>query len=652
MPVWLVIITNHHPAYEQRTVAIYSVEHQPRSTSDYSLVTVCFNCWKRYVDGRQDRGLILVRYISANMYIDLWIEPRHYRLIEYRLHLILALSPSLRTKDKHEVCHRPSCGPLRQIRADLIAAILVFLMRKLLERSRNVRLAARRGKRPALIDNKYTFDKIQKYFPGSILNETLVNYIKEALKGFGFGESSLVATSLCCDEITRTLEEDLAGIYGHYFAMGGLAGVPFGGVTAFRAMAAHVPDGGSCLVVYGPHVGIDAQGTVGTLLRRGRTDGGSCCDSAIEAANYVKGVVKDGLEPVGAPADALDAEQFFVGKMLLPHGKRLLHAEEPMAELPYAMYDAQTELIEKIVAEGCGKVAVDGVIALLGGIQINTPEQMSDYFLPLRFDILNNRGNLLETISGAPSQTTVVKVMAAFPKALSNAALINKVVSILAPYGIGRSTLLCTSMCCDEVNRPFEKDLQAAFGNYFRIGGLAGFAFGGATAFGEMAAHIPDGGSCLVVYGPHVGVDSKGNVGTVDRHGRERGGNCCGSAVAAAAYVEAVMNGGKKADAPTDPLDFQQAYVGEMLLPYGSQLRKAEDPMVELPHFLFQAQDEMMKRIIAEGCGAVAGRGKIALLGGIHINTPEGVSDYFLPLRFEVMRKNGELVDELPRLDE
>jgi Limiting CO2-inducible proteins B/C beta carbonyic anhydrases len=217
----------------------------------------------------------------------------------------------------------------------------------------------------------------------------------------------------------------------------------------------------------------------------------------------------------------------------------------------------------------------------------------------------------------------------------------------LAQYGYGKSTLLCTSLCCDEANRALEVGLQKAFGDHFHIGGLAGFAFGGATGFGAMVSHIPDNGSCLVVYGPHVGVDSTGRIGTVDRRGREKGGDCCGSAIAAAAYVKGVINGAPKADPPTDPLDAQQAYVGDMLLPYGDRLAEAKDPNHELPFALFQAQDKLMKNIVAKVGGRVAGRGKIALLGGIQINTPDGASDYFLPLRFELLSNQGRVVNDL-----
>jgi hypothetical protein len=242
----------------------------------------------------------------------------------------------------------------------------------------------------------------------------------------------------------------------------------------------------------------------------------------------------------------------------------------------------------------------------------------------------------------------ISKIREVYPAALPNYALVDKVSKALASYGYGKTTLLTTSLCCDEVNRPLEEDFQDVFGEHFNMGGLAGFAFGGVTAFGAMAHHIPDDGSCIIVYGPHVGVDSEGKVGTVDRRGRERGGACCGSGVAAAAYVKSVSTGAvPKAETPTEPVDAQQIFVGNMLLPHAKRLARAEDPMVELPLALYDAQDKLMQTIISKGCSAVPNSGKIALLGGIQINTPGGVSDHFLPLRFEIMNNQGQVIDNL-----
>ena len=195
------------------------------------------------------------------------------------------------------------------------------------------------------------------------------------------------------------------------------------------------------------------------------------------------------------------------------------------------------------------------------------------------------------------------------------------------------ASLLCTSLCCDEVNRPLENALKPAFGDHFNIGGLAGFPFGGATGFGAMAAHIPDNGTCVIVYGPHVGVDSTGAVGTVERRGRRHGGSCCGSAVAACQFVTTADS--TSTTLPTDPLDAQQSYVGSMLMPFAGRLKKAANPMEELPISMFEAQDKMMMEIVSMKIGGVSA--KVALIGGIQINTPDPASDYFLPMRFDVV---------------
>lgn len=164
-----------------------------------------------------------------------------------------------------------------------------------------------------------------------------------------------------------------------------------------------------------------------------------------------------------------------------------------------------------------------------------------------------------------------------------------------------------------------------------------------------MASHIPDGGSCLLIYGPHVGIDSDGNVGKIDRKGKEKAGSCCGSAVAASRYITAVYRGQAEAvpPAPSDSIDAQQSYVAAALLPYGERVATARDPMVELPFAAFEPIDGMMEKIVKKAGRGVNGDGRIALLGGVQVNTPRGLSDYFLPLRFEVQEKTGEVIEDL-----
>ena len=255
---------------------------------------------------------------------------------------------------------------------------------------------------------------------------------------------------------------------------------------------------------------------------------------------------------------------------------------------------------------------------------------------------------ILEGISGIPTKEMRDAIDESFPGAQRNKQLVRNIKSALAMYGYGKNSLVATSLCADEVNRPLERDLAKVFDDNFSMGGLAGFPFGGITSFGAMASHIPDGGSCLVVFGPHVGVDSTGKVGTVERRGRENGGACCGSAVAASGYVASVHSGAAtKYGPPEVPDDAQQNFVGTALLPYAAALEKASDKMTELPYALYDAQKKLMDTIVQAGAGNVAGDGKVAVLGGIQINTPPGKSDYFLPLSFEVYNNSGELIEDI-----
>ena len=434
-----------------------------------------------------------------------------------------------------------------------------------------------------------------------------------------------------------------------------MIGFPFGGITSFGAMASHIPDGGSCLVVFGPHVGVDSTGKVGTVERRGRANGGACCGSAVAASGYAAGVHSGETSKYGPPTTPDDAQQNFVGTMLLPYAEQLDEAADTMVDLPYALYDAQKKLMDTIVQAGAGNVAGDGKVAVLGGIQVNTPAGMSDYFLPLSFEVYNNDGSMAKNlgekigVGKLPFSTPMKESIATnFPKAKKNADLVSTVAEKLEKHGYGSNSLVATSLCADEVNRVLEDDFKKVYNDNFSMGGLAGFPFGGKTAFGAMASHIPDGGSCLVVFGPHVGVDSIGKVGTVERRGRANGGACCGSAVAASGYVSGVHTGqASKYGPPETAIDAQQNFVGTMLLPYAAHLEKAADKkMVDLPYALYDAQKKMVDEIVTTGAGSVAD-GKVAVLGGVQVNTPEGESDYFLPLSFEVYNNSGELVEDM-----
>jgi len=148
---------------------------------------------------------------------------------------------------------------------------------------------------------------------------------------------------------------------------------------------------------YGPHVGVSKSGQVGKVERSGIKLVDNCCGSAIAASNYLKGIVEGGATITTAIQEFTDFQQGAVQELILPHGKRLTDAKDRMVELPYALYDSQDVLMQAIVQKGAGGIKKNG-LALLGGIQINTAPDTLDYFLPLRFDYMNNEGEVLENL--------------------------------------------------------------------------------------------------------------------------------------------------------------------------------------------------------------------------------------------------------------
>jgi hypothetical protein len=251
------------------------------------------------------------------------------------------------------------------------------------------------------------FDKIVKsHFPEALSNKELETRVAQVLADKGFtGANTLLATSLCCDELARRLEDDFVEVFGNNFNLGGLSGFPFAGNTGFGAMAAHIPDDGYCLIIYGPHVGVSSDGTIGKVERNGIKLVDTCCGSAVAASNYVLGITAGGAPVTTKIRKYTDFQQNAVQELILPHGKRLADAKNRMLELPYALYDSQDLLMGQIVNKGAAGTKKG--VALLGGVQINTGPTTDDYFHPLRFDFLNNRGEVVEDMLPAISRSMI-----------------------------------------------------------------------------------------------------------------------------------------------------------------------------------------------------------------------------------------------------
>lgn len=248
---------------------------------------------------------------------------------------------------------------------------------------------------------KACLDQIDEAFPGSLSNKELVHRVYEKMANEGYIEdNTILATSLGNDEMARVLGRDFSEIYGEEYPLGGLGGFPSGGVTGFQSMASGIPVNGTALLVFAPHVGVDQDGRVGTIPRRGKAKETSpCCEASVAAYRHVTAIWNNESLPQDPTLTPQDPQYAQLCNALKPYAERLSESPEPMVELPYACYDAQKDMITEIVKLGRAAIDKSAQVAVLGGIQIITPPRCTDYFIPLSFEVFDNNGEKIKELT-------------------------------------------------------------------------------------------------------------------------------------------------------------------------------------------------------------------------------------------------------------
>lgn len=212
------------------------------------------------------------------------------------------------------------------------------------------------------------------------------------------------------------------------------------------------------------------------------------------------------------------------------------------------------------------------------------------------------------------------------------------------------TTLYGQSICPDEINNEHD-DLATLmtehWGEVFPMGGIGGAPYVGKTGFGAFASHVPDGGDILIMFGPHCGVSSSGELGKYLRVGQSCESSACGAVLAAYGAAKA---GEVDLNAPWDTDDMQQSWLRERVAVRIDEIEASEEPLSALAAASYEIVEEKMRNIInPEWNGPDSG--KLVLLGGVQINMPEPFEDHYQPLFFKLMGKGGApdvcLLDEL-----
>lgn len=186
--------------------------------------------------------------------------------------------------------------------------------------------------------------------------------------------------------------------------------------------------------------------------------------------------------------------------------------------------------------------------------------------------------------------------------------------------------------CCDEINEPEHRLLEAYWGERFKFGGLAGYCHGGRTGLQAVSHHVPEAGgvkNLLLVGGPHIGYH-RGKWGRIQRPGQEGSTPCCGS-------IASVLRAGRagSSDMAADPLDLQQHAVSGILAGYLKQCTDSgrKPDMVDATLVVLRRVEDDLQQLAGEIREHFDGR--IGMIIGVMINTVQ--SNYFSPSKVDVL---------------
>jgi len=221
-----------------------------------------------------------------------------------------------------------------------------------------------------------------------------------------------------------------------------------------------------------------------------------------------------------------------------------------------------------------------------------------------------------------------------YPAAQEGKAVTRKCIQELSTlYGFDLDhTIMATSVCSDEIVRS-TTNFREYLGHQhpFALGGLAGYPFVGQTGFKAFASHVPDRGFILILYGSHIGISRNGEVGVMQRRGQLLESSCCG---ALQASIESLRQGAEpEADSE---YDYQQWKIESEVHSERDRILSSPIALVQATEVMFTSIDRRIRQLLERTRMDFRGR-KVALVGGIIINTDLDLPDWFDLRHFEVL---------------
>jgi hypothetical protein len=181
----------------------------------------------------------------------------------------------------------------------------------------------------------------------------------------------LLGASTCVDDIIYTKNFHLHPEIKGPFHLGGLAGLPFTGISGLEAFAHHIPDSGTMVLLIEPHIGYSQKTGWGYVLRQGQHQASTCCGALMGTLGKLKKMTL----PLSISED--DYQGGKIAELALLHKNEIVKAANPIIELTKLVSKEAENRIKSHVLE------VDlshlRYVVIITGLMINTDYAFTDY---------------------------------------------------------------------------------------------------------------------------------------------------------------------------------------------------------------------------------------------------------------------------------
>jgi len=218
-----------------------------------------------------------------------------------------------------------------------------------------------------------TEEALRKEFPGAIpgheFSDSILHYLQ---KKYNIQpDKILLGASTCVDDIIYTKNFHFHPEIKDPFHLGGLAGLPFTGVSGLEAFAHHIPDSGTLVLLVEPHIGYSQKKGWGYVLRHEQPEASACCGALMGTLSKLQaGTLK-------AEITEDDYQGGKIAALALRNKSEILSAENPIIALTrITSLSAEKQISAHVLDVNLEHARY---IVIITGVIIDTDFSFTDY---------------------------------------------------------------------------------------------------------------------------------------------------------------------------------------------------------------------------------------------------------------------------------